>query len=122
MSELLNRMMALQVALESRCGPLYFLALAKRVDLPEKWDILISAEQLMDTRDGYFRAFDVFNETLGSSAAYIASINISNPGDPQLSAMFRTIRVDRVSRASEFINTSFNGVTFAHIYIFKSLV
>jgi hypothetical protein len=110
--------------LESRVaadrGDFVLFALFIREDVPDRWDLLVSAPWIGDNKDEVvdYLALQIGSGIGSQALTEISRIVVIDPGDPAVEAFNRAIRVEHGS--VEVKDSNFFGLPVKHAYIITS--
>ncbi len=118
--ELRDKFAKLESDISAAKGDFAFYALFAREDLPDRWDLMISAPWASADRTGAIEYFvaRIKTDIEPDALVKLSRIIIIDPEEASMQKLNRTIRVEH--GAVEVRDTDFFGVPIKHAYIITS--
>jgi hypothetical protein len=119
-SELANNFTRLESRIAEEKGDFTLFALFLREDVPDRWDLIVSAPWVGSDRDAALNYFvSEIRSFLGvEDLTMLSRIVIADPNDPAVQALNRAIKVEHGS--AEVRDSNFFGLPIKHAYIITS--
>ena len=119
-SELANNFTRLESRLAEEKGDFVLFALFLREDVPDRWDLIVSAPWVGPDKDAALKYFvNEIRSFLGpQELTALSRIVIVDPSDAAVQSLNRTIKVEHGS--TEIRDSNFFGLPIKHAYIITS--
>ncbi len=119
-TEIANNFARLESRIAQKKGDFTLFALFLREDVPDRWDLIVSAPWVGADRDAAVNYFvDEIKSFLGTQdLTALSRILIVDPNDAAVQALNRAIKVEHGS--AEVRDSSFFGLPIKHAYIITS--